>query len=180
METITPPRIDSFLGGMEMTESICKTSIQQGGHLPALLIGEACIHAIGLGILQVNLLMRHIHIATHDDGLALIQFLKISTEIILPSHTVIQSAQTILAVGCVHTHEEEALHLESNHPALMVMLLYAYAISNRQRMMLAEDGRSAVPLLLSIIPPGLVSREFQFQLSSLHLGLLQAEEVCIK
>ena len=180
METVAPPGVDALLSRMQVAERVGKTSLQQSRHLVALLVGEARILSVSLGILEVYLIVCHIHIATHHHRLAAVQPLQVASEVILPPHAVVQPAKSVLAVGRIYTHEEEVVHLQRNHSALVVMLVDAHPVGDCQRLHAAVDGRSAVALLVGEVPPRAVSRELQVQLTRLHLGLLQAEEVGIK
>ena len=124
--------------------------------------------------------MGHIEVAAHDDGFLLVEFHQIATEGVLPRHAVVQTLEAVLAVGCVTGHEVETGHLEGDDTALMVMLLDADAIGHAHRFVPAVDGRARVPLLLGIVPIGAVTVKLQVQLSLLHLGLLQAEEIGVQ
>ena len=88
LKTVRPPGIFDLLR-IEVAESIRKTCIQQVRELRPLLISETRIMTIRLGILDVNLLMRHIQVTTKDHRFLGIQTLQISPEVILPRHTII-------------------------------------------------------------------------------------------
>jgi len=57
----------------ERAERIHKARCEQLSHLPALLVGKAGVEAVCLGVLQVDLLVRHIQIAAVHHRLRLIQ-----------------------------------------------------------------------------------------------------------
>ena len=124
--------------------------------------------------------MRNIQVAAHDHGLLLVQLQQIGAKVIFPVHAVVQAAQAVLAIGRVAGHQVEVRHLQCDDAALMVVLIDADAISHIQRLVAAVDGRARVALLIGIVPVGAVTVKFQVQLSSLHLGFLQAEEVGIE
>ena len=46
--------------------------------------------------------------------------------------------------------------------------------------MLRKNSGARVTFLLSIVPIGPIARELDIELSLLHLGLLQTEEICIE
>ena len=51
---------------------------------------------VGLGILDVDLLVSHIQVATKDDGFLCIKSLQIAPEVVLPRHTVVETLQAVL------------------------------------------------------------------------------------
>ena len=60
------------------------------------------------------------------------------------------------------------------------MLLDAHAVAHTQWLVAAVDGSTRVAFLLGIVPVGTVALKFKVQLTSLHLGLLQAEEIGVQ
>ena len=128
LETIRPPGIDFFLVGVEITECIRKARREQMSELGTLLIGEARIAAIGLWILQVDFLMRHIQVATEDNRLLRLQLLDVSQESILPRHAIIQSLQSILRVGYIDRNEIKMLHLQRDDTSFVIVFLHPYSI----------------------------------------------------
>ena len=163
-----------------MAEGVDKAGTEQRGHLAALLIGKSCIHAVGLGILQVDFLVSHVHVATHYHRLARIESKQIGAEIVFPAHAVVEAAQSVLAVGRIDAHQEEFVHFKRNHTSLVVVLVDAYAVGDIERLVAAENRRTAISFLVGIIPPRLITRKLKVELSCLHLRLLQAEEIGIK
>ena len=69
MEPIAPPAVCSRQIRMEIPESIRKTGGKELRHFSALLVAESRVAAVGAGVLQVYLLMRHVKITAHDHGL---------------------------------------------------------------------------------------------------------------
>ena len=124
--------------------------------------------------------MRHIQVATHDDGLLGIETQQIGTEIVLPLHAIVQSAQLVLRVGSVASDQEEVGHLKGDDTPLMVVLVDANAVAHAQGLMARVDGCSRIAFLLGIVPIRLVTWELQVELPFLHLRLLQTEEVGIE
>ena len=90
VEHIAPPAV--YAGGIrvKVAESIGKSAIQQGGHFASLFIGKTGVFVVGLWILQVDLPVGHIQVATEDHRFVLIQGLQISKKVVLPLHTVVQ------------------------------------------------------------------------------------------
>ena len=69
LEHVAPPGIGVRLIGVEVSEGVHIARVDHGGELVPLLLGEAGIAGVGLGILEVNGLMGHIYITTiiHTD-----------------------------------------------------------------------------------------------------------------
>ena len=179
LEAVRPPGIlDLF--GIQHTPRIHEAGPKPIGKLAALLIRETGIAAVRSRILQVNLLMRHIEVATNNDTLLLRQAADISAEIIIPTHPVIQTAQLLLGIRNIHADQIEVIHFQCNNPSLMVMLINPDTVSDRQRFQTGEHGRPGITLLVSVIPVGPVALELKIQLPLLHLGLLNAEEIRIQ
>ena len=63
--------------GVKVAEGVDEACIQKLLQLAALFVSEACIAAVGLRVLQVDLLVRYIEVATDDDGLLRIQPLEV-------------------------------------------------------------------------------------------------------
>ena len=89
METVAPPAVlDLFR--VEQAEAVGEPCRQQLGHLGALLIGKARAHPVGLGVLDVDLGVRHVQVAAEDHRLFRVQSPQIRPEIVLPVHAVVQ------------------------------------------------------------------------------------------
>ena len=56
---------------MRAAEGVGEPGVEQLGELLAFLIGKAGVSAVGAGVLQVDLVVRHIEIAAHDHGFRL-------------------------------------------------------------------------------------------------------------
>ena len=143
------------------------------------MVGEAGILPVGLGILQVYLLVGHIQVAAQDDGLLGIQCHQVGTEVVLPLHAVVQSLQPVLRIGSVAGDQIEVVRLQRDDAAFVVVLVDADSVCNAQRLMLGEYGRTRIALLVGIVPVRLVAVEREVQLSLLHLCLLQTEKVSV-
>ncbi len=113
---------------MQQAERVGEARIQKLGELPALLVGKARGPAVGTGILQVDLLMGHVEIATHHHGLRLARFaarqdtrLKPLAEVaegVVPFHAVVDAGQLVLGVRRVHVHEPETGELAGHNAPL--------------------------------------------------------------
>ena len=165
---------------MQPAEGVRKARIQQLGHLAALLIGEARIHAVGLGVLEVDLLMGHVQIAAQQHGLDLIELLQIRPEVVLPLHAVVQSLQAVLGVGRVAAHQIERAHVAGDDPALVVVLVDADAVGHALHGHAAEHRRAGIALPVGAVEVLLVTGQIHRALPLLHLDLLQAQHVRIQ
>lgn len=74
IEAIAPPRIRPLKPRVKHAEGVHEARREQIGKLAALLIGKACIAAVGFRVLQVDFLVRHIEIAAHHNGFWLRRF----------------------------------------------------------------------------------------------------------
>ena len=119
LESVRPPGVGHLLR-VEEAEAVRKAAAEQRGELLALLIGKAGIAAVALGVLQVYLLVRHIHIATDYDGFLLVQCQQIAAEGILPRHAEVQAPQLFLRVGRIDGDQEEVGHLQGDDASLDV------------------------------------------------------------
>ena len=165
---------------MQIAEGICKAVVQKLGHLLALLVGKTGIATVGLRILDIYLLMCHVQVAADHHSLLGIQSLQELAEIIFPGHTVIQSFQLGLGVRGVAGYEIEVVILQGDDSSFVVVLLHAHTVAHAQWLVAGIDGCARISLLLGIVPVAFVAIELQVELTFLHLGLLQAEEVGIE
>ena len=95
LEAVRPPGILHFIR-IFLAEGVGKAVGQQMTELGALLVGKARIMTVGLGILDIDLLMGHIQVTTETDGFPDIQSLEVGQKSILPRHAIIETFQTIL------------------------------------------------------------------------------------
>ena len=124
--------------------------------------------------------MRHVEVSAYDYRLFPVESLEICKEVVLPSHSVVKPLKPVLSIGHIYAHEEELLHFESDDTSLVVMLVNSYAVCDIQWLVSCEDSRTRISLLLGIVPVGLISLKFEVELSRLHLGFLQTEEVGVE
>ena len=131
--TVAPPCISLFQIGVYGTESVDKTAVEEFCEFTALFIGETRIAPVGLGVLEVDLLVGHVHVAAYNNRLAAVETAHIVTENRLPLHTVVEACKLCLSVGGIDSHQIIVIHIERDDAALAVVLLNAYTICNRQR-----------------------------------------------
>ena len=77
---------------MEEAERVGEAVAEQKRHLGALLVGEAGVLSVRLRVLEVYLLMSHVKVAAHDDGLLAVELLEMVEESIFPGHAVVEAA----------------------------------------------------------------------------------------
>ncbi|MNV47235.1 hypothetical protein D3C71_1390950 [compost metagenome] len=99
---IGPPGIHITLVRIQVAECIDETGFQQLGHFAPLLIREARIAHICLGVLQIDFTMRHIEIPAYDYGLVPVELLEIFPEPVLPLHPVSQPRKIAARVRSIH------------------------------------------------------------------------------
>ena len=120
MEAVAPPRIDVGGVGEEVAESVDETALEQVGELGTFLVGETGVVAVALRILDVDLFVCHVHVATHEDGFPLVECLQIATEGIIPRHALVEPLEPILGVGRIDGDDEEVGVFEGDDTSLGV------------------------------------------------------------
>ena len=177
VEAVAPPRIHALGVGVEAAPCVGEARFQNSSHLAAFFIGESGVLAVGLGIFEVDLLMRDVQIAAVDDRLLLVKSLDVGEEVVLPAHAVVEALEAVLTVRGVDGDEVEVVILERDDPALVIVLVDADAIADRERSVLCKYRGAGVSLLLGVVPVALVAFEAQVDLTLLQFCLLQAEKV---
>ena len=124
--------------------------------------------------------MRHIQIAAHHDRLLRIECQKVVTERIVPCHSIVQAAQTVLRVGHISRNEVEIFKFQRHCATFVVMLLNAQAVSHAQGADAREDSRAGIAFLFGIVPITFVALKFEVDLSFLQLRFLQAKAVSVE
>jgi hypothetical protein len=97
-----------------------------------------------VGLSEVDLVVRHIHIPKNNDRLPLLQFLHVVLENrlkLFSSKSV--SLQLHPRSGIVDVNHEKIFILESDHPSLKRVLWHVWKILNyRNGLVFGEDGHS--------------------------------------
>ena len=107
-----------------MPECVHESVLQHPAEAFPLLIGKSRVAAVGLGILQINLLVGHVQVAAVDYGLA-----------------VSQPGQLPLGIGHIDRYDEIILIFCRNHAPLAVVLLHADAAGHFQGLFFREQRR---------------------------------------
>lgn len=178
--TIAPPAVCTFKSWKEVAERVCEACVEENCHLLALFVREASIAAVRGGILEVYLLVGNIHVATHDNRLTGIQCLQVCAKVLLPLHTVVKAAQTVLGVGSIYADKVHVLEFQSDNTPFVVVLLDTNAEVYAEGFYARKNGCATIALFLSIVPVTFVTRKRYVELSGLHLRLLKAENIGIQ
>ena len=179
VEAVAPPAV-LHLVRVHHPEAVRKTCRQQLGHFGALLIGKACAHAVGLGVFDIHLGVRHVQIAAQDHRLFCVQCQQVRPEGVLPLHAVVQPLQPVLTVGGVAVYQIKAGVFQRQHPSLVVVLFQPDAGGHCQRCRFAPAGCAGIALFLGRVGVFGVALRRKICLSRLHLGLLHREDVRVQ
>ena len=180
MEAVAPPGVGTGAVGVQGAERVHKAAGEQLGHLGPLLVGEAGVHPVGLGVLQVDLLMGHVQVAAVDHRLLGVQLRQVGADVVLPLHTVVQTGQLVLGVGGVAADQIEVLKFRGDDPALVAVDIAAEIIGHGQGRAAGEHGGAGIARLVGAVPEPLVALQLEGRLLGTHLRLLQADDVRIR
>ena len=103
---------------MSRSPGVDETLLQKHREFLSLLVGETSISAVGLGILDIDLFVRDIHVSADHHALACLEAENIFTERIVPGHSVVEPLQAVLRIGGIDADEEEIRHFQSDYPPL--------------------------------------------------------------
>ena len=165
---------------MQAAEGIGKARRQQLVQLAALLIRKARRAAVGAGVFQVNVLMRHIQISAKNDRLFGVKLLQVAAQVILPLHTVVDARQLVLGVGYIEVDEVEIRVFQRDGAALMVMDILVQAVPHAERRCFGPDRRAGVALFIGAVDVLGVALGRKVGLPGLHFRLLNAEKVRVQ
>ena len=70
IKAVAPPAVDALDVGVCRAPGIGKAGVEQLGKLAAFFVRKAGVAAVGLGVLKVDLLVRHVKVAAGHDGFA--------------------------------------------------------------------------------------------------------------
>ena len=130
-------------------------------------------------LVLVDFPVRHIEIPADENRFPGLEPSQVLPEGVLPLTAVAQPGQLCLGVGGVDSHQVKLRILQSDHSALLVMLLDAQAVLYRQRLLFGKDRGARIALALGTVPVLVIARGIHLRLAGLHLGLLDAEKVCV-
>lgn len=145
-EAVGPPGVLDLIG-MKIAEAIGEACRQKLGHLAALLIGEACVADIRLGVFDIYFVVRDVEVTRVNYRLFLIEGAEICAHIILKFHTVIYALEAVLGVGNISRYEVKLLELKGDNSSL-VGVLALHAVGDGERLFLRKNGSTRVALAL--------------------------------
>ncbi len=123
---VGPEGVGIGLFRIQLPKTVGKSGLQKFGEALTFLGGEACVLAVTLGVLEINLLVGHIQISTQHQGLALVQATQVGPEIHIPGLTVVESHQTTAGIRHIRRDQEERCKLSSDNTTFFIMLLFTY------------------------------------------------------
>ena len=118
-------------------------------------------------MLQIDRLVRYVHITAYNHRLFPIQILHIRPEGVFPRHPVIDPPQFVLRVGRVDADKVKIGEFQCYAAPFVVMLLCADSAGRPQRDVPRKHGGSGVSLAIRIIPVRRIAGQFQIQLPRL-------------
>ena len=195
IKAIAPPAVDALDVGICRAPGIGKAGVEQFGKLAAFFVRKARVAAVGLGVLKVDLLVRHVKVAAGYDvfaGLALERVQKAAVGIV-PGHAHVDAGEFVLRVGSVDIHKPELVELQRADAALgrglgdeLGRLALAGVGQQRigaqyaQRFLAAKDRGARVALALGVAPGLVIAGQVDIDLALLQLGLLQRQDIDVE
>lgn len=176
---ISPPTVVSRRF-VELAKRVEETGSHYLINARSLFIGKSGVSSIRLGIRQIDLFVRTIHVATKDYRPALIQFLHIGQKIGVPALTVLEPSQFALRIRRVNVDDVKVIKRGSDDAAFSVVLVESDPESYLLGRNFAPDGRPTVALLLGTVPRLVIAQSFgpsEIHLARLGLGFLKTEDI---
>ena len=120
IKAIAPPAVDALNVRISRAPGIGKAGVEQLGKLTALFVRKACVAAVGLGVLKVDLFVRHVKVAAGYDGLAgfALKCAQKAAIGIVPGHAHVDASEFVLRVGRIDIHKPKLVELERADAAL--------------------------------------------------------------
>lgn len=128
---IGPEGVGVGLLGVQLAEAVHETRFQQLAETLALFGGEAGVLLVPFGILQVDLLVGDVEVAAQHHWLLYVQLAQVCPKVNIPRFAVIQAHEASAGIRHVGGHEEEAGKLGCDDAALLVVLLFAWNVDQR-------------------------------------------------
>ena len=108
MKAIRPPGV-GHLFRMQCPECVGKASFKQLSEFLSFFVGKARISSVGFRVLDVNLFVGHVQVATENDRLFLVQLQQISPEIVFPAHAIVKPLQSVLRIGRIAAYGNKSM-----------------------------------------------------------------------
>ena len=195
IKTVAPPAVDALDVRICRAPGIGKTGVEQLGKLAALLVRKACVAAVGLGVLKVDLLVCHVKVAAGYHGFAGLALERVQKAAvgIVPGHAHVDAGEFVLRVGRVDIHKPKLVELERADAALgcglgdeLARLALAgvgqqcIGVQHAQRFLAAKDRGARVALALGVAPGLVIAGQVDIDLALLQLCLLQCQDINVK
>ena len=119
IHAISPPGISACESGIGCAEGIGEALVaEESREGVTLLVGEACVAAVGAGVGEVYLLVGAVEVAADEDGFKLGKLGEVTAEIFVPLQPVIEAGELALGIRDVGGYNEEVLELGGKDAAL--------------------------------------------------------------
>ena len=182
---------------MQVAERVDEPDLQQVGELAALLVRETGLAAVRTRVLEVDLLVSHVEVAAHDDGLRVGRLARLRQRQLGNGHVPLAQRRPLHRhAGGQHAFFEPLaevaervvpLHamVDARQLVLRVRRVHVHEpefreVQRLQRLLFAEYGRAGVTLLLGIAPVLAVLRQVERGLALLQLRFLQGNDVGVQ
>lgn len=129
---VGPEGVGVLLLGVELAEAVGESRLEQLAEALPLLGSEAGVLLVPLGVLQVDLLVRDVEVATQHHGLLDVELAQVRAEVLVPGFAVVQAHEASARVWYVHRHQVEAGELCCDDAALLVMLFFAWIMKRKR------------------------------------------------
>ena len=186
---IRPPGIGTHGVRMQCAIGVEEAGRQQFAEFAALFVSEAGVMVICFRVLEVDVFMGDVEVATENHGLLGVEALKIRAEGVFPCHAVCEALETPLAVRGVAVDlavrgvavdEVEVRQFERDDATFVVVFGDTDAVHDGERLDAREDGRAGIAFLFGTVPILVVARQVEDGLAFLHLRFLQGKDVSIE
>lgn len=131
---VGPEGVGVLLLGVELAEAVAEARLQQLAEALPLIWGEAGVLLVPLGVLQVNLLVRHVEVSAQHHGLLHVELAQVIAEVLVPGFAVVQPHEASARVWYVRRHQVEVGELCGDDAALFVVLFFACIDRGRIRL----------------------------------------------
>ncbi len=178
--TITPPGVAVFGVGVEMSEGVSKTGLDEQIHLVALFVGEARAPAIGFRAGDIDLFVGDIEVTAVENRLFGGEGLEVCAGAGLPKvAAIVEPEQLAFAIWNVRVDEVERLVLGGDHPSFTLKLGISKIEFDGEGFFFREDSRPGIAGLLSGVENlvGIFAKVQFWRPIPADLGFLKAEDV---
>ena len=119
-DSLRPPGVDVLHISVHVAERVNETFGQKIGKSFSLLICKSGRHVVGLGMSQIDLLMRHVEVTARDHGFLLIQLRKILRVAFVPFLSLAQPLQAVSGVRCIDVDKIETSAVQNKQTPFVI------------------------------------------------------------